>query len=356
MKRYLTGLLALIICLTSVLFAVSCSGGTLYTVSPTDEQKKVVGYMGEFEVYYDEIYYLTMNYKNQYELKYGEGIWDDIAKAQFYMEDLQNDIIEALAVNYSALALAKQYGITVDSAEVVKYRDARMEEMAEEIKQVLIASYKGDDEAYSPNQNEINDEYVLQLKDAYMTDRYLRFLYSVDGCVEQLVSKYKDNGKISDDDAAVEDYIYNNFCRTLHIYIRNDTGESAIENRAKAQQILDRIDSGKNTFIEMMERSEDFKTASTSGYYFCRGEMTDVYESAAYALDINEYSGIIEDGSGFYIIKRLPIETNYVNSNFEQLKQQYHYGVVNDDITNAAKELKFEFTEFGKTLSLWALK
>ena len=356
MKRYLTGLLALVMCLITVLFAVSCSGGTLYTVSPSAEDKRVVGHVGEFEVYYDELYYLTMNYKYQYEVKYGEGIWDDVSKAQFYMEDLQNDVIDALMINYSALYLAKQNGITTESEGVVKYRDARMEDMAEDIRQVLIATYDGSDTSYSPNQNEINEEYLLQLEDAYMTDRYVRFLYAVDGCVEQLVQKYKENGKISDDDKAVEDYIYSNFCRTLHIYIRNDSGENVEENRAKAQKILDSIDSGKMTFIEMMEQSEDFNTASTNGYYFCRGEMTDVYENAAYALGINEYSDIIADGNGFYIIKRLPLVTSYVNTNFEQLKQQYHYGVVNDDITAAAVDLKFEFTEFGASLSLWAFK
>ncbi|MBQ8387311.1 MAG: peptidylprolyl isomerase [Clostridia bacterium] len=356
MKRCLTGLLALIMCLGALMSMISCSDGTLYTVEPTEKEKRIVGYVGGYEVYYDEIYYLTMNYKYQYGLKYGEEIWSELSTAQFYSADLQNDVIESLMINYAALALAKDYGVTLDSEKVKEYVSARMEDMADNIKNMLIASYSGKDQSYSPDQNEINDEYVSQLKSAYLTDRYVRFLYGVDGCVDQLVKKYIASGKISDDDEAVEQYIYDNFRRTLHIYIKNDVGESIEENRAKAQMILDEIDSGRKTFVEMMEHSEDFNTVSTNGYYFCRGEMTDAYEEVAYSLDVDEYSGIVTDETGFYIIKRYAIDEDYVYDNFNTLKTQYQYAVVNDDIADKAESLKFEYTEFGKGFEFWTLK
>jgi hypothetical protein len=356
MKRYLTGLLALMICLGSLIFAVSCSGGTLYTVNPTENENRVVGHIGDYEVYYDEIYYLTMNYKYQYEVKYGENIWDELSTAQFYSQALQTDVINALMTNYAALTVAKAHGITLDTREVAEFRDARMEEMANDIKNVLLASYTGDDPNYSPNQNEINDEYVLQLKDAYLTDRHVRFMYGVNGCVEQLVKKYIADGIISDSDEAVEDYIYSNFRRTLHIYVRNDVGENVEENRARAKWILEQIDTGNKTFVEMMEYSEDFNTVSTNGYYFCRGEMTDAYEKAAYALDVDQYSDIVADETGFYIIKRYALEERYVNTYFDTLKTQYQYAVVNDEIAQKAEELKFEYTEFGRSFEFWTLK
>ena len=191
----------------------------------------------------------------------------------------------------------------------------------------------------------------------YLTDRYVRFSYGVDGCIRQLVVKYTEDGKLRSDEAEIIRYIENNFCRTLHVFVRNDYGESVDKNREIAYTVLAELKGGK-TFNQMVgsKYNDDLLTTSVNGHYFAKGEMQEKYEKAAFALEVGKYSDVIETEEGFYIIQRLPIEKKYVNANFETLKMQYQYAVVNSDIAKKRAELSFAPNDLGKTIELWSMK
>ena len=108
-KRILSAALAVLMLLTVMLTAVGCTRvTTLLEVEPTAEEKRVVGKVGEFDIYYDELRYITMTYKVQMEEKYGEGIWKTEQSAAPYIEELEKKVFESITANYAALAVAKE--------------------------------------------------------------------------------------------------------------------------------------------------------------------------------------------------------------------------------------------------------
>ncbi len=381
MKRMLSALIALLLLALPLVALTGCAKSTvLLKIDPTAEEKRVVGKVGEFDIYYDELRYITMTYKDQLEDKYGEGIWKNADTAAPYMDELEKKVYDSITANYGVLTLAKQNGISVDDREIAEYCNIQLEEMAASISLMLISSYtpKNDGsetadtsseqedagetekiqyEEYTPTNEDINEAYKKQLEHAYLTDRYVRFTFAVDGCVERLVIKYIEDGKLYSEEADIMKYIKSNFCRTLHVFVRNDDGENLEDNRAEAQKVLDELKAGKS-FNNMVgsKYNDDLLTTSVNGHYFGKGEMNEAYEKAAYELDVNEYSGIVETDEGFYIIKRLPIEDDYVNTYFEELKMQYQYAAVNTDISEIRDELSFEANELGRSIALWSIK
>ena len=360
MKRKISWLLIAAVFLSAVLSLVGCGGaGTLIKIDPTSEEARVIGKIGDHEVLYDELRYITLTYKEQLKNKYGEDIFDSAENAAPYKDELASLVYSSITANYGVLALADKNGITLDDEWVRDYCNLKMEEIAAQITLMVVDKNTTDDDdsEYTPTNKEVNEEYAKQIKEVYLTDRYIRFVYSVDGCVEMLVKKYVEDGKIFKNDNDIEAYIKNNFCRTLHVYIRNDDGESIEENRAKAEIVLDELNSGKS-FNSMVgsKYNDDLMTTTVNGHYFAEGEMEKAYEEAAFGLEVGAYSGIVETPDGFYIIRRLPLEDDYINDYFETLKSQYQYAAVNKDINAERDALSLVLNDFGKTLELWSIK
>ncbi len=377
MKRFFSALIALTLLALPIFSLFGCAGGTsLYKIDPTDEEMRVVGKVGEFDIYYDELRYLTLTYKEQMAGKYGEEIWKTRESAEPYIEELQEKVYSSITANYGALTVAKANGIDLNNSDVQRYCNLRMEEIASDLTMMLIASHgdsnkKDDDETtgdnvteapapvedYTPTSDEVNKAYRTQLESSYLTDRYVRFTFSVDGAIEQLVIKYEKDGKLYTSDEDIEQYIRSKFCRTLHIFVRNDRGESIEENRAIAELVISELEGGKS-FNSMVgsKYNDDLWTTSVNGHYFGRGEMEKEYEDAAYALEEGKYSDIIETDSGFYIIRRLPLQDDYINTYFEELKTQYKYAVVNSDIAAERAKLSLALSDFGASVELWSMQ
>ena len=95
---------------------------------------------------------------------------------------------------------------------------------------------------------------------------------------------------------------------------------------------------------------------TTHGYYITEGEYFSAYDKTVFALDENEISGVIESTDGFYIVQRLPLEDDYINTNYEELKIKYQYSYINKLIYERRDELSFEFNEYGASLDLVNIK
>ena len=62
--------LAILICLSSIL--ASCGAKP---IKSTEEEAAVIGNIGKYEVKYEELRYLVLNFKKDMALEYGENIW-----------------------------------------------------------------------------------------------------------------------------------------------------------------------------------------------------------------------------------------------------------------------------------------
>ena len=84
--------------------------------------------------------------------------------------------------------------------------------------------------------------------------------------------------------------------------------------------------------------------------------MSDTYDSAAFELSVGEFTEIIEDEAGFYIIKRLDIDPVYLLMNFNDLKDVYQSYAFLNIINEAQKELEFKPSEYLESLDILEIK
>jgi hypothetical protein len=304
-------------------------------IKSTDEELAVIGQVGTFDVLYEELRYVTMNYKNQFKVRYGEGIWDNEETAAKYRAELEETVFQNITVNYAVLSLCAEAGISIEN-----------ETIQSAVKDYFVSLV---DEVGG------RSNYRKSLEENYATDHFMRFTIGVDYCQNELFYVYtEDLALIEKDEEKIYDIIMaGNFVRTLHVYIQNDAGDDVAANRKKAEEVRGKLLAGTDIkTIIGSSVNEDFNLTSTDGYYFTRGEMVKSYEDAAFALNIGGISEVVETDSGFYVIERLALETSYVLANLSDLAQQYQYARLNEFIDAEQARLTLTLNDYGKSIDL----
>ncbi len=397
MKKILAIILTLSMLLGALMSLSGCSDDSvLFKINPTSEEKKVIGTAAGYEILYDELRCITLNYRELMEVYYGDGIWDKPETAEKYRAELERYVLSALTVNAAALKTAAEFDITTESDGVKDYIGIQLNKLASDLTEILVN--ESEDEDFNASQSMINEKYVSYLKDNYLSDRYNRYVMSVDGCIEVLRMKLINDGTLPSDDESVKEYINQNFVRALHISIpiTKDTDAAAAradaelvawilsanlltsEARSELQTKLNlsdsEISSGSTPTAKLYNRlisavGDDEKMRvlvgstynkdmgiSQHGYYFSRGEYSEAYENAAYALNEGEFSGVVADTNGFYVLQRLPLDQDFIAEQLDALKQQYQAAYINGLIEETQKQISFNFNEYGKSLDLTKIK
>lgn len=128
-----------------------------------------------------------------------------------------------------------------------------------------------------------------------------------------------DISKYSPDDVNVlNNYIRDDRASVKHILIKttDDTNsaqsaetpaptEDPAAKLQTAQQVLERAKNGED-FDSLMDEFNEDTGESKDGYTFMTGEMVPEFETAAFALKMNEISDIVTSSYGYHIIKRIP--------------------------------------------------
>ena len=322
--------------LLAVFFCIplfSCGDGIRPIKASKEELRTVAKILGE-EVKYDEIRYLAYSYKLDMAMRLGEDIWND--PSEEHLAELREKIENVLLENAALISYYDEYDIDMDSSEVENTVNSYINEFAEEIGE--------------------REEYKKYLEENYLTDRYLRYILSIELCRETLRTELLKDGSIDASDETFESVVKSDeFARTLHVYIGNDAGDDIEENRKLAEKVVSLLDSGEPMTRMIGRYSEDVYMTTTDGYYFMRGEYEKAYEDTAFSLGIGEYSGVVEGEKCFYVIMRLEKEDDYINRNFETLKDQYIYVMLDRLLDEKKADAEIDYTEFGKGLDLSAL-
>jgi len=228
------------------------------------------------------------------------------------MAQLQEDTEDTLKFLYTTLSLAEDYGIDADG-EIITYAvELAMED--------IYAGYEED-----------MDAYLDSLAPYHMNDSVYRFLSRNQILTNDLYSAMLEAGDIETDEAVLaEMFRSDDFIRIRQILIAADNGNSAEENRAAAEAILDRLESGGDFEALLKEYGEDlFMFNNPDGYYMTRGNRHQAFEDAAFALEIGEYSDIVETEAGFSILLRCEKEEAYLEKHFDDLRQEYSNAAYN---------------------------
>ena len=341
-------LLMLVLCLTG------CSD-QIKPIESSEQDMRVVGKCDDYEIYYEELRFVTATYKKTLENKYGEGIWEDPVTAEKYRKELETLVLENLKANYAILEGCKNMFVDIKDKEADNYVQEQIEALVNQSE--AQGGFGGDFEAYQ-----------TWLAENGLTDHYLRFVYRTSYLESVMYNAILDAGIFTYSDKNYSeflDYVLagEEYARTIHVYI-------PIEDQNKKQ---DYYDTAKKIADELAACEDDEERYSLmcshigsvvnkdlsiteSGYYFTYNEMGEEYENAAFALDEYGTSDVVEYGGGYYVIMRMPIEELYVLMNGEQLLQYYQSAQLGIYEDNIKENMTIELNEYGLSLDLVTLQ
>lgn len=324
---------------TLLLVTALLSGCGYRRTTASADDLRAVGTVGSFTVTYDELYCLAMTYRSVLEAEYGEGIFDSEASRDRYREELTDLVYENITANYAVFELAKEIG----------YEESDVEDIVDEYLDEVVDSLGG------------MHAYRTMLHEAYMTDHLARRNYAATvlrGNVLQSYIYYLGLIEMDAEKICTEILESDGYLRTRHIAFFKDNGKSDAENRKALEGVLAELESGAD-FNDLVKKYGEDTAQTSDGYYFMKGEMQPAYEKAAFDLEIDETSGIVETEDGFYLIRRLEKQKEYVFLNcygegapLYDAYQQYTFLSMVDE---KQSELTFTPNGFGSSLDLTAL-
>lgn len=311
--------------------------------------RKTVAICNGFEVPYEELYFVTMFYKDALADTYGEGIWDDPATAEQYRTELEALVAENLSQNYVVLSACRNLGIKTEGADIDKYVDSEMKKLREAF--------------------DSQKEYEAWLAEHWMTEHYMRFSIGVSYLESALYYTLLDNGMLRytlENAADFRDYVENSgdYVRTIHVFIENVEGEEPAANLAEAKKISDALRAVEDPQQrrELMSDyigskvNDDLLTVTGDGYYFTRGEMDLAYEEASFGLAMGEVSEPVVCSGGNFVIMRLYPDAEYIKKNVEDLLDGYHGVAVGLYEDQFREECEIFWNEYGESIDILTLK
>jgi len=316
-------ILALLMCVTS------CSNG----IKSSEENARVVGECGGYDVKYEELRFLTLTCKAELAKKYGEDIFSQTSSEWVgdYRGELESMVKEQICQNYASIITFNENRIKTSDSETKRY--------VEQYVSSIMDSFESE------------KEYLVYLEECYLTDAVLRLNVALESCFYRYYEKL---AKELDEEAYNAVMNADGFIRTMSIFIKNDSGESVDKNRDDAERIRAEIAAGAplSSYIGTKYNQD----TGACDYYFVKGYFDKAYEDAAFALDIGEISPVVETEDGFYIIQRMEPSDTYMLGNIEALKSIYLECKMYENINKLASELEFELNDYGKSLELWQMQ
>lgn len=246
------------------------------------------------------------------------------------LSQLKEYVITYLVNNYCVEQIAKDNNISLTADEIQAVQDAYDETKA---------SYESNEDAeYDTFEDYLTSTYCT--KELYiqsttrqaLEEKVVRSLYEED-FRKNLLPEYihcehilfSTTGVTAETEAVPDDATDD---EKAEIESSNDKAleEAKSDIKKKAEEVLQKIKDGAD-FEEMLaEYNEDpgetiNEDGSVNGYYFKSGTMVSAFEDAAFALEDNEVSDLVETSYGYHIIKKIPItdDDEYINKNILSL-------------------------------------
>ncbi len=309
-------------------------------------------------------YFYTINLYTQ---NYGATL-DTISQTEGGFDLLMQDVITQLKQENVALRLAKENGIELDEDDQ-KYVDE------------TIASAKANYES--------DEEFKTSLQSAYLTEDLYRKMIETSRIYEKVEDQLFTNGgkyatskddfkKIVKDEkeyAAVKHILIPYECtaeitdeetkegydeltlsekstakKTAFNALSEEDQKKAKEDAKKlAEEVLAKAKDGDDFDKLIKEYGWDPGMETyTDGYYINQNtSFVDEFKTAAFKLKENGISDLVENSSyGWFIIKRLPIDMDYVDKNIDSMIIEYDTPTINQLYTDTMKEMNVEYNDY----------
>lgn len=279
----------------------------------------------------DAYRYQFMTLKAEMQSEEDTETWDEETQAAFKVR-----VAEYLALMVAVEETAEQYGISRGEAS---------------------AAYAAEQLATVREEYPDDDEFDSILKASFMTESQFLYLLETDYIQYNLYeAMFGESGRYTLTDDQLQTVVNRDYVRVRYIKIAF-TEENEAEKRSDAERILQEIRDGLdyteavNTYTE-----ESGMQGNPDGLYFSRGMTKDSeFEDACYALSIDAVSDVIRGDGAFYIIKRLPIETEYVTDNAETLLDAYYEAIFSDQLLALAKTYSVQYCDIYDSISVQSM-
>lgn len=318
MKRRLLSLFLSLVCLLSL---AAC--GKKEPVKPEDD-RVVLTLEGE-DICFDYFRYAFLHLRDEFSYLQTDGGMDEAA----FEAHLKEQTLSFL-LRYRAVALlAEEYGISLSKGD--------KEDLEDEIDELI--DYYGE------------EAFEAELLRTYMTRYTLTYLKELDS-LQMLLKLYafeEQNGVIRSDDETVLADISKNFTCIRYVYIKKDESKPD-NNRSHAETVLGYAKDGQDfkELIRSYGQDNTMLTLIDDGYYYTI-LSEDTVEEAVAAMNVGEISDLIEVSHGYFIVEKLPLDMDYVDDNFEDLRSLYKNRILEELVEEKMKTITVE------TTTLWEL-
>lgn len=272
--------------------AMACSGVINEFVNPSSEEYTLTGGVAAtvngVNITEDTVTRQIMSTRSS--MGYGsDQSWADyLASSGSTPESYRENIINQYARQYLVTEAINEYGITVTDEDLDEAWDD------------FVASYGSEEDALQTLKN------VGYTKDTY--------LESMESSLAQQKLRDKVAPEKEPTDEEIVEYMndnldtYNDARRSSHILIKvdSDADDAAKqEAQAKAQEVLDKINSGEMSFEDAAKEYSEDSSAEDGGDvgWDKLTQFVTEYQDALSALSKDQVSGIVESSYGYHIIK-----------------------------------------------------
>lgn len=296
---------------SAVLFSSCGNGGETYIKSSKDDAAVVMTVDG-YDVRREVFEYFYVNYAGQ--------LGEDSSLLKEY-------VMDSLFELYAGLSLAEEYGITPDDSAVKDRVDSMFDEYA--------AGYAS------------ADDFIADMEQMHINDSVLRLILEAMECSDQVYYKLINEGIIPSDEGEIRDIINSDeLIRIKQIFIEKTSDGNDAEKLELAESLHARAVGGEDFAALIDEYGNDWQMFSNpDGVYITKYQNIPEFSDAAFALNINEISGVVETYKGYSIILRLEKEEDYINKHFDDLYDNIQTARFNEMIARIKNELKLKTDE-----------
>ncbi len=274
--------------------------------------RETVAAVGEYEVPKDLYAYFLRSHE------------DDLSEADSSGGKTASDLArDSLREYFAVIDLAREYDLALTKDEVTAVEEA-------------LESARGDFSS--------EDAYRAAMSGSHLTEETYYNILAWETLREKLYDYMTEesNGVIDSTDATVEEDIAQNFYSAVQIFIEVSEGEGddRTERRAAAENLLARSQDLDDAAFERLalEEGDDAYGARI----FTRGETHEFFEEAVSKLKVGQTSGIIESEMGYHIIRRLPLDAQKIDENFDSLREKYLARKYNEAVRARGEQMSWE--------------
>ena len=300
----------------------AASAPTTITVDGQQVEVPYVMKVDGKEVPLDLYRYFYLSIKKQID-QGDDSYWDTHAEEQ---DDIKSAVLDNIRGYYANQKMADTYGVTLDETDE-KNVDTQVD--------------------YYMNQNYEGDEAKFQegLKEQYLTKDLFRQMMASSLLQQKVASELMNSttGKYLTTEDEMKEILNNEYIHATHILLKTGTDDDEAQKQ-KAEEALAKAQAGENFDALVEEYGEDpGMEENPDGYYFTDGMMLQPFYDAASQLQENEISGIVETTAGYHIIKRLPLDEDYINENIDNLITQHRQLLIQKEYSDIQESLTIEY-------------